>query len=204
LVNSSKSNWTDFIGDIEFSINNSVHSSTGVSPMELLTGLTAPSPLSVAQTTSKQPLSTWSETRDETRQSARDALIFAQNKMSIYYDKKHQPISFQPGDKAYISLAASMETGYHLPNTVSHKLSPQRAGPFEVLRAVGNLAYELKVPASWKIHPVISVAHLEPFKDDPFQRLLPPVPDLITDDNSTPHEEWEVEDILKQRFNRRR
>jgi hypothetical protein len=124
--------------------------------------------------------------------------------MSIYYDKKYQPISFQPGDKAYVSLAVSMETGYHLPNTVSHKLSPQRAGPFEVLRAVGNLAYELKVPASWKIHPVISVAHLEPFKDDPFQRLLPPVPDLITDDNSTPHEEWEVEDILKQRFNRRR
>jgi hypothetical protein len=57
--------------------------------------------------------------------------------MALYYDKKHKPLHLKPGDKAFIALLGSMESGYHLPNTVSHKLSAQRVGPFEVLRAVG-------------------------------------------------------------------
>jgi hypothetical protein len=31
-----------------------------------------------------------------------------------------------------------------------------------VLERIGNLAYRLDIPPNWKIHPVISVAHLEP------------------------------------------
>src|ERR1700724_4651841 len=103
--------------------------------------------------------------------------------MSIYYDKKHQPLTLKPGDKAFISLKGSMQSGYHLPNTISHKLSSQRVGPFEVVRAVGRLAYEMKIPSTWKIHPIISVAHLEPYKADPFGRTQPPPPpDIVLDD----------------------
>jgi hypothetical protein len=123
LVNNSKTNWTTFLGEIEFMINNSSHSSTGVSPMKFLTGLNAPSPLALASTELPRSTSEWSQTRDEIQQSSRDALIFAQTKMSIYYDKKHKPLTLKPGDHAFISLAGSMDTGYHLPNTVSHKLS---------------------------------------------------------------------------------
>jgi hypothetical protein len=66
------------------------------------------------------------------------------------------------------------------------------------------LAYELPVPKSWKIHPVVSVAHLEPYKEDPYKRLdAPPPPGLITDDTGE-HEEWEAEQILSQRYNKRR
>jgi hypothetical protein len=123
LVNNSKTNWTTFLGEIEFMINNSSHSSTGVSPMKFLTGLNAPSPLALASTELPRSTSEWSQTRDEIQQSSRDALIFAQTKMSIYYDKKHKPLTLKPGDHAFISLASSMDTGYHLSNTVSHKLS---------------------------------------------------------------------------------
>jgi hypothetical protein len=125
--------------------------------------------------------------------------------MSLYYDKKHKPLKLNPDDKAYISLAGSMETGYHLPTTTSHKLSPQRVGPFTILRVVSRLAYELEIPRTWKIHPVISVAHLEPYKPYPFNRIEPtPVPDVITDDAGDEHEEWEAEKIVSERYNKRR
>jgi len=210
LVNNSKSDWSSFLGEIEFAVNNSSHSSTGVSPMKFLTGRDAPTPLTLASTTALPDgtpggTSDWLQTRSEIRDAARDALIFAQAKISIHFDKKHKPLTLKPGDKAFISLAGSMETGYHLPNTISHKLSPQRVGPFKVLHAVGRLAYELAIPKSWKIHPTISVAHLEPYKEDTYKRLeAPPLPDLITDDTGEEHEEWEAEEVLSQRYNKKR
>jgi hypothetical protein len=96
-----------------------------------------------------------------------------------------------------------MDTGYHLPNTISHKLSPQRVGPFTVVKPVGKLAFELDIPPTWKIHRVISIAHLEPYKADPFDRSIPALPDTIADDDGE-HQEWEVEEIVNHRFNRRR
>ena len=192
-----------FLGEIEFTINNSTHASTGVSPMKFVTGLDAPSPLSIASTTSTAA-SNWSQNREEIQHSARNALIFAQAKMSIYYDKKHKPLVLKPGQKAFISLAGSMEVGYHLPNTIAHKLSPQCVGPFKVIRVVGRLAYELDIPPTWKIHPVISLAHLEPYREDPLERAGPTLPPDIVDDDSGGHEEWEVEDIISERYNKRR
>jgi hypothetical protein len=203
LVNNSKTNWTTFLGEIEFMINNSSHSSTGVSPMKFLTGLNTPSPLALASTAIPRSTLEWSQTRDEIQQSSRDTLIFAQTKMSIYYDKKHKPLMLKPGDQAFISLAGSMDTGYHLPNTVSHKLSAQRVSPFEVLRTVGRLSYELDIPRTWKIHPVISIAHLEPYKKDPYDRTEKPVPDVIVDESGEQHDEWEVDEIIAHRYNKR-
>lgn len=57
----------------------------------------------------------------------------------------------KPGDEVYVRL----HKGYKLPGKVSKKLGNQRCGPFPVVRRVGLLAYELKLPDRWKIHPVI-------------------------------------------------
>jgi hypothetical protein len=88
--------------------------------------------------------------------------------MSLYHDKKHKPISFTVGQKAYINLQRDIgKPGYKIPNdSVARKLGPQRVGPFSILRKIGSLAYELDIPDKWKIHPVISVSHLEPAKTD--------------------------------------
>jgi hypothetical protein len=69
---------------------------------------------------------------------------------------------------------------------------------------VGRLAYELDIPHTWKIHPVISIAHLEPYKKDPYDRAEKPVPDIIVDDSREQHEEWEVDEIIAHRYNKRR
>jgi hypothetical protein len=83
-------------------------------------------------------------------------------------------------------------------------LSQQRVGPFSVIRAIGRLAYKLKILPSWKIHPVISVAHLEPHKPDPFERTQAvPLPDVVNDDAGD-HDEWEVQEIIAQRHNKHR
>jgi hypothetical protein len=199
LVGASKLDWPDFLTEVEFVHNTAVNVSTNKSPMEMVTGLTLRSGFESATPRITGPTD-WTQHRQLLRDEAHDALVFAQAKMSIYYDKKHTPISFRPGDKVYISLAKGFASGYKLPhNVVNRKLSQQHVGPFEVLSAVGSLAYRLDIPNTWRIHPVISVAHLKRAPDsDPFERELQPIPDVIQDDTGE-HEEWEVEEVLDSR-----
>jgi len=55
------------------------------------------------------------------------------------------------------------------------------------------LAYRLKLPESWKIHPVLSVAQLEPAPaSDDFNRTAPPPPPIQIDGEDF----WEMEAII--------
>jgi hypothetical protein len=172
--------------------------------MQILTGLNAPSALEAA-TRTPNAATNWSTARDEIRDDAKNALRFAQAKMSLYYDKRHKAITFKKDDLVYVRLSGSMEPGYHLPNEVCRKLSQQRVGPFKVIEPVGQLAYKLELPKTWKLHPVLSVAHLEPHTPDTFSRTNPtPTPDVVVGHDGQPEEEWEIEDVIRDRYNKRR
>jgi hypothetical protein len=205
LVNASKTDWAEHLSEIEFAMNNSVNASTKTSPMEYLTGMTARTIQTAALPSHSLAIRNWSKQREMIRQDAADAITFAQTKMALHYDAKHKPVSFLPGQKVYINLQKDIgRPGYRLPNTEAHKLSQQRVGPFSIVRTVGRLAYELDIPKNWKIHPIISVAHLELAKDDSYARKVPVLPDLIQDKDGDTHEEWEVEEILRSRWRDRR
>ena len=51
---------------------------------------------------------------------------------------------------------------------VAGKLSPRYVGPFEILRRIGPLAYELALPPTLdKVHPVFHVSQLRKYIRDP-------------------------------------
>jgi len=58
---------------------------------------------------------------------------------------------------SYIKLANGIEPGYQISHS-SGKLYQLRVGPFEVIEPVGRLAYLLKLPSTWRVHSVISIA----------------------------------------------
>jgi hypothetical protein len=39
-------------------------------------------------------------------------------------------------------------------------------GPFEVMQKISDVAYRIRLPASYGIHPVINIAHLESYNRD--------------------------------------
>ena len=89
--------------------------------------------------------------------------------MKRYYDAWHRPEEFKPGDHVWLN-AKDLIT-----ERPSKKLDHKRLGPFKIIRKVGELAYELKLPPSFKIHPVISASQLEHAKPDEWQRPRPRV-----------------------------
>src|ERR1700751_2223840 len=99
--------------------------------------------------------------------------------MHKYHDKKtsDQPV-FRIGDKGLLS-ARNVKT-----KRPSKKLDQLFGGPCTIVRAVGNRAFELKLPPllKGKMHNVFHVVLLEPFIENSIEgRAQPPDPPVGDD-----------------------
>lgn len=103
------------------------------------------------------------------------ALQIAADDMKQYYNAKHRPEEFLVGDWVFIG-AQDLTT-----ERPSKKLDYKHLGPFRITHKIGNLAYRLQLPKSFKIHPVISVSRLERAKPDEWDRPRPRVTLKVTD-----------------------
>ena len=53
----------------------------------------------------------------------------------------------------------------------SKKLSTKQLGPFPIIQKVGKLAYELKIPSTWKsIHPIVNESYLTSYMMSTFEQ----------------------------------
>lgn len=188
--------WDKFAVHLRSSLNNSTNASTGKCPNEITYGMRLNEGMDVSNVPAKDQTDVVNE-RLRNRQEAADALAFAAADSKARYDAGHKALVMEVGDKAFIKL----HKGYHLPGLENAKLSNQRAGPFTILKRYGNLAYKLDLPEIWKIHPVISVAMLEPAPKeyDPYHRSRPegqPVTDMEDPDVK---DRYEIEKLIDRR-----
>ena len=82
------------------------------------------------------------------------------------------------------------------------KLTPKRHGPFEIVKKVSPVAYQLKLPMAWTIHDVFHASLLTPYCETIKHgaNYTRPPPDLIED-----AKEYEVETIINHHhFGRKR
>src|SRR5712692_1386085 len=123
-------------------------------------------------------------------------IAHAQRLMKKQYDKGKQPSqNYQPGDKVWVD---GKEITTDRP---TKKLDNRQYGPFEVESKVGEVAYLLKLPKTWKgIYPVINEGCLSPYQApvSPLQKQ-PPLPPAVVVDGE---EEYEVAIIHGKKWSR--
>lgn len=118
----------------------------------------------------------------------------------FHYDRKHQPCFLKVGDYALLRL----HKGYSIPSAVSKKLDQQYVGPFRIIERIGKLAYKLDIPHDWRIHPVFTIAQIEPAPnpaEDPYERPRPDHPPPVegTPGDTNELRSWELERTLNKR-----
>jgi hypothetical protein len=157
-------------------LNNVVSSSIGKTLHETAYGFTPLQTSDLLKPSADDESSEAARTRDQVA----DSIAFAQMDSKYHYDKKHLPMFLKVDDYALLRL----HRGYNIPSIkcLGPKLSQQYVGPFRVKEKVGPLAYKLNLPLRWRIHPVFTIAQLEPCpapESDSFQRIRPDHPDSV-------------------------
>ncbi|KAL1981340.1 hypothetical protein VTN96DRAFT_2781 [Rasamsonia emersonii] len=183
--------WEQALPSFQATLNGSVNISTGVEPHVLMYGMKLRTPWNMLRSAFKQDFAS--------RDDAKESLNWAMIRMKRIYDSHHKDVHFAVGNEVYLCLG----DGYDIPaNAIAaKKVRDKRAGPFKVLERVGKLAYRLDIPATWRIHPVISVAHLEPAPKgpDPYGRTATEPGAVLDERFPEDTDRYEVEVILDKR-----
>lgn len=197
-VDYSQESWAKYIPEIEFSINTSKNDTTKTSPYRVLYGFDLRDGLSVLSgLTERNPSA--QEFRDNVariRQEVSGAIALAQARQARYYDEKHTPKTFEVGDMVMLDTR-----DFRIPGVSQNKIGPKRIGPFRILEKHGRLAYRIDLPPTYRIHPVISIAKLEPATKDGHRHSRPPP--IVKEKNPEEEVEYEVEDIESEATVRR-
>ncbi|KAI3797484.1 hypothetical protein L1987_32741 [Smallanthus sonchifolius] len=172
-------NWDSHLTLIEFSYNNSYHTSINMAPFEALYGRKCRSPIcwneiGEAQITGPKLIQ---ETSDKILQ-IRDNIRVARSRQKSYADKRRKPLEFQVGD--LVLLKVSPWKGV-IRFGKKGKLAPRYVGPFKILERIGKVAYKLELPPTLNnVHPTFHVSNLKKCLAD--ENLHIPLDDVRIDE----------------------
>src|ERR1043165_8061967 len=153
-------NWDTHLPLVEFSYNNSYHSSINLAPFEALYGRKCRSPVCCSEVGETQI--TGPELIQETTDKIhriRENLQVARSRQKSYADQRRKPLEFQVGDM--VLLKVSPWKGIFRFGK-KKKLAPRFVGPFKILERVGKVANKLDLPPELNnVHPTFHISNLK-------------------------------------------
>ncbi|GKC46898.1 putative reverse transcriptase domain-containing protein [Tanacetum coccineum] len=136
--------WDRHLHLVEFSYNNSYHTSIKAAPFGALYGRKCRSPICWAEVRDAQLTSP--EIIHETTEKIiqiKKRIQAARDRQKSYADRRRKPLEFEVGDKVMLKVSpwkAVIRFGKR------GKLNPRYIGPFKIIAKVGTLAYQLELP----------------------------------------------------------
>ncbi|KAJ0885316.1 putative nucleotidyltransferase, Ribonuclease H [Helianthus annuus] len=171
--------WEKHLPLVEFSYNNSYHTSIQAAPFEALYGRKCRSPLCWAEVGDSQ-ITGPDIVVDATEKIAqiRQRMAAARDRQKAYADKRRKPLEFEVGDRVLLKVSpwkGVVRFGKR------GKLNPRYVGPFEILEKIGKVAYRLNLPSELgAVHNVFHVSNLKKCLSD--ETLIVPFKELTIDE----------------------
>ncbi|KAL4592379.1 hypothetical protein LXL04_005371 [Taraxacum kok-saghyz] len=156
--------WDTHLPLIEFSYNNSYHTTIKAVPFEALYGRKCRSPVctQLARYQVSDNTLTGPEIIRETTKKIvqiRERMKTARDRQKSYADKRRKPLEFQVGDQVLLKVSpwkGMVRFGKR------GKLNPHYIGPFENLARIGPVAYKHKLPQELQnVHDTFHVSNLK-------------------------------------------
>lgn len=194
FVDHRQHDWPEWLALAEFAHNNSIHSSTSVTPFYASYGLHPRMGIEPNRTSKNEAASEFAGRMKRIHEEAQAALIKARDEMKRYADQtRGETPEYKVGQKVWL------ETTDLAIKRPSKKLAEKRIGPYPILEIISKNAVKLKLPKSIHIHPVVNVSRIRPYNSPRIhgQKRKPPPPVEIDGE-----QEYEVEKILDSRLYR--
>jgi hypothetical protein len=165
--------WDELLPDTQFILNTSPNASTGYTPFQLLYGVRPrDGTAAMMESVPDESADEFCKTRQQIRDDASDSLRLAQAIMNSDFAQRHRGLhDLQPGHQVYLKVVRGPDSlGYRLPHP--SVFDPLKIGPFTILEKITKTSFKLDFSSHphIKIHPVISIAHLEPAITDRHHR----------------------------------
>jgi ribonuclease HI len=176
-----KGSWDVHLPLIEFSYNNSYHTSIQCAPFEALYGRKCRSPVCWLEPGERSwiKLPIVQETTDKIS-VIKERLKAARDRQKSYADKRRKPLEFEVGDKVFLKVSPWKGT---VRFGKRGKLNPRYIGPFEIVQRVGPVAYKLNLPVELgNIHNTFHVSMLKKCLAD-VPATVVPIKDVQIDDS---------------------
>ena len=163
--------WEKYLPLVEYAYNNTVHTSTGKSPFEIVEGYPKVPPI----LRTKENIFAADEYVRDVREAftkVKEALKKAQQKQKLAADKHRRHFEFKENDWVLLTFPKArlkFRTGKdHQGNYTGHqkfyaKLAKRYYGPFQVLQQINPTSFRLKLPDHWHIHNAFHASLLKPF-----------------------------------------
>ena len=179
--------WLSAIHTMEFTHNNRRHADRQATAFELMFGN---SPLAIPYSFKNMKFPNLEDKMKTLQKNWEEALAAHElAKIQMAEQGKSGFIPFKQGDKVWLDTR-NIKMNYH------KKIRPKREGPFKILKVLRLVTYRLKLPLTWKIHPIFHATLLRQYKEtDVYGANFPwPPPNIIEGE-----EVYKVERILKHR-----
>lgn len=158
--------WDTHLPLVEFTYNNSYHSSIAMAPFEALYGRRCRTPLCWHE--SGESVVLGPEIVRETTKTVkmiRDKMKISQSRQKSYHDKRRKDLEFQEGDHVFLRVTPTTGVGRALK---AKKLTPRFIGPYQITSRVGKVAYRVALPPNLSnLHDVFHVSQLRKYIPDP-------------------------------------
>ncbi|GAU45188.1 hypothetical protein TSUD_178810 [Trifolium subterraneum] len=158
--------WDSCLPLIEFTYNNSFHSSIGMAPFEALYGRKCRTPLCWYESGETVVLGPdiVQETTEKIRM-IREKMKTSQSRQKSYHDKRRKDVEFQEGDHVFLRVTSTTGVGRALK---SKKLTSKFIGPYQISERIGKVAYRIALPITLSnLHDVFHVSQLRKYVSDP-------------------------------------
>jgi hypothetical protein len=171
----------------------SLHSTTKMSPFEIVYGLLPRAPIDLMPLPSSEKLNFDAKQRAELmlkmHETTKENIECMNAKYKISGDKGRKQLDFEPGDLIWLHLRKE-----RFPDLRKSKLMPRADGPFKVLKKNNENAYKLDLPADFRVSPTFNIADLKPYlgEEDELESRMTQMQegdddvDINTSDTSTP------------------
>jgi hypothetical protein len=178
--------WEEYLPHVEFAYNRAIHSTTKVSPFQVVYGFNPRAPIDILPLpTSERIHSDAKERADfilQMHETTKHNIEKMNEKYRIAGSKDRKEVKLEPGDLVWLHLKKD-----RFPNLRKSKLMPRADGPFKIIEKINHNAYKLELPPEFGVSPTFNISDLKPYlgEEDTLESRMTPIQKEEDDEDIT-------------------